>query len=153
MRMFDDVKKIILFLLTGMFTSVYATELNTTIKKSGYYEIEAVLEKEMADKNFTLTAGDGKTYTGFLREKDGRAIIPLGFLPSGKKLDVRSKTPATFSVIEKEVKTVKSAKLNLKIGQTVLHEIKQPGFYSLANTVLTYKNSHVWTDPGIRGDW
>ena len=130
-------KMIVLFLLTGIFTSGYATDLKTVIEKSGFYEIKAVPNGSTTDKNFTLTVGNRKTYTDILT----REVIPLGFLPAGAAVDMKTVAPATLSIVQKEVETVKSARIDVKTGTTVLHEVKQAGFYGLANAALSGKKN------------
>jgi len=130
-------KSAVLFLLTGIFMSGHATDLKTVIKKSGFYEIKAVSNGNSTDKNFTLTVGQRKTYSSVLTDE----IIPLGFLPAGAAVDTKTVAPATLSIVQKEVETVKSARIDVKTGTTVLHEVKQVGFYGLANAAFSGKKN------------
>lgn len=131
----DVVTIIILFLLTTMLIPGYASDLKTTIEKSGFYEIEAVLKNREGDRSFTLTAGNRKIYVGVLTDDP----IPLGFLSAGAVVDIKTVASTGLSLVHKEVKTVKYAKKEMKTGKTTLHVVKNAGFYGLANVVLSGK--------------
>ena len=130
-------KMFLLFIWMGILTSGYASDLNTVIARSGFYEIKAVPNSNIADKSFTLTAGSRKTYTSVLTND----IIPLGFLSAGSVVEMKTVAPATLSLVQKEVKTVKYAKKEVKAGKTLLHTVEKVGFYGLANATLSGKKT------------